>query len=124
MTLRHLKIFLEVCRCGGMSAAAEKLGLAQPAVSLAVRELEESCGVRLFDRISHKLYLTEDGRELLKYARQIVSLCDEMEDRVRSRSGFRLASHRFQHHGRHAPHAGICENVSSQVSSGQGSCDD
>ena len=89
MTLRHLKIFLEVCRSGGITAAAEKLGLAQPAVSLAVRELEDSCGVRLFDRISRRLYLTEDGEELLKYARQIVSLCGEAEDHVRNRNGLR-----------------------------------
>ena len=68
MTLRHLKIFVTVCQCGGMTAAGEKLYLAQPSVSLAIRELEDYYGVKLFDRISHKLFLTESGRRLQEYA--------------------------------------------------------
>ena len=47
VTLRHLKIFVTVCDCGSMTQAAGRLYLAQPAVSLAIRELEEAYGVRL-----------------------------------------------------------------------------
>ncbi len=83
MTLRHLRIFLTVCETGSMTEAARRLFTAQPSVSLAVREMEEYYGVRLFDRISKKLYLTETGKRLLQYARHIISLFDEMEQGIR-----------------------------------------
>lgn len=84
MTLRHLKIFVTVCNCNSITAAAEKLYLAQPSVSLAISELEKYYGIKLFDRISKKLYLTEPGVQLLDYATHIVALFDEMEKDVRN----------------------------------------
>ena len=86
MTLRHLKIFVAVCESDSITAAAEKLYLAQPAVSLAIRELEEYYDIRLFDRISRRLYLTEAGREFLSYASHIVALFNEMEQGARDLS--------------------------------------
>ena len=86
MTRRHLAIFTAVCDAGSATAAAEKLHLTQPAVSLAVRELERHYGVRLFDRLSHRLYLTEAGKELLQYARPILSLFEGAETGVRDRN--------------------------------------
>lgn len=88
MTLRHMKIFVKVCRCKSATEAAEKLGIAQPAVSLAIRELERYYGVRLFDRISHRLFLTEEGKQLLLYAEKIVSLFDEAESGLHNRDFF------------------------------------
>lgn len=88
MTLRHLRIFAAVCDCKSVTAAARRLGIAQPAVSLAVRELEEHYGVRLFDRIAHRLYLTEAGGELLSYARRILSLFDEMSGDLQNWDSF------------------------------------
>ena len=88
MTLRHMKIFTAVCDCKSATGAAKRLGIAQPAVSLAVKELEEHYGIRLFDRISHKLYLTEEGKELLSYARKIVSLFDGMENGLKDWDSF------------------------------------
>lgn len=85
MTLRHLKIFVSVCECGGVTLAAEKLYLAQPSVSLAIRELEEFYDTRLFDRIARRLRLTDSGQKLLSYASHIVSMCDQMEREMRSR---------------------------------------
>ena len=89
MTLRHLHIFVAVCEEDSITKAAEKLRFAQPAVSLAVKELEEYYDVKLFDRISKRLYLTDAGRKLLEYAAHIVSLFSEMEDNIRQweRSG-------------------------------------
>lgn len=77
MTLRHLRIFVAVCTWGSITRAAEKLHMAQPSVSLAIRELEEYYQLQLFDRISRKLYLTGDGERFLKYASHITSLFDE-----------------------------------------------
>ena len=56
--------------------------MSQPSVSQAVREMEEHYGVRLFDRISKKLFLTDQGQRVLQYGRHIVSLMDEMEAAV------------------------------------------
>ncbi len=84
MTLRHMKIFVTVCQCNSVTAAAEKLIIAQPSVSLAIRELEEYYDIKLFDRISRKLYITEAGSKFLDYAIHIVSLFDDMEKEIRN----------------------------------------
>lgn len=79
MTIRHIKIFSAVCECGSITAAADKLYIAQPSISLAIRELEDYCGVKLFDRISKKLYLTEAGKNMLEHVSNILALFDEIE---------------------------------------------
>jgi len=79
MTIRHLKIFVTVCEEGSISKAGQKLFMAQPTVSYAVSELEIHYGVKLFDRLYKRLYLTDSGRKLLPYAQHIVSMFDEME---------------------------------------------
>lgn len=83
MTVRHLKIFVAVCEAGSITGAGQRLFMAQPTVSQAVADLEKHYGVRLFDRISRRLHLTDAGRRLLPYARHIVSLFDEMEAGIR-----------------------------------------
>ena len=73
MTLRHLEIFSAVCAQGSFTKAAEKLNMAQPAVSLAIRELETFYAVRLFERMNRRVYLTEAGRTLRQYADTVLS---------------------------------------------------
>lgn len=68
-----------VAECGKMRAAAEKLYISQPAVSQAVQELEEHYHVKLFERLSQKLSITEMGKLLLTYARQTVELFENTE---------------------------------------------
>jgi DNA-binding transcriptional LysR family regulator len=80
MTIRHLKIFIEVVDSGKMSTAAEKLYISQPTVSQAIKELEEHYGGLLFERLSKKLYITEMGEKLLSYARNVVKMFDDMEE--------------------------------------------
>lgn len=85
MTVRHMKIFKTVCECGcSITKAAEKLNMTQPAVSLAVSELENYYGIKLFDRISRRLYLSEAGKMFLEYANTITLTFDDMEKRIRS----------------------------------------
>lgn len=86
MTLRHLKIFISVCECGGATRAAEELHVAQPVVSTAVAELENYYGVRLFERISQRLILTDRGRELLVKAKDAVAGFDDFERLAREGS--------------------------------------
>ena len=82
MTIRHLRIFIEVADTGKMSAAASKLYISQPTVSQAIKDLEEHYGMLLFERLSKKLYITEKGERLLSYARNIVKQFDDMEEKV------------------------------------------
>lgn len=83
MTLRHLKIFLCVAESGGMTSAAQKLYVSQPTVSQAISELEKYYGVRLFERLSQKLYITDDGQKMLYYARHIMDTFSDMENVMR-----------------------------------------
>jgi DNA-binding transcriptional LysR family regulator len=55
VTIRHLRIFIEVVDSGKMSTAASRLFISQPTVSQAIKELEEHYGGLLFDRLSKKL---------------------------------------------------------------------
>lgn len=84
MTLRHIKIFVAVCETGSATAAGEKLFIAQPSISLAISELEDYYGVKLFDRLSKRLYITEAGKHFLEYASHIVKIFEEMETEIRN----------------------------------------
>lgn len=77
MTIRHLQIFKTVCDCGGITAAAERLNVTQPSVSLAMRELETFYGARLFDRMNRGVYPTEAGLLLRRYAEEILASFEE-----------------------------------------------
>lgn len=78
-TVRHLELFVAACSCGGVSAAARELGVSQPSVSQAVRDLEGYFGVALFDRVSRRMDATDAGRRLLDCARVILDDLDELE---------------------------------------------
>jgi len=64
MDLNAIRTFIEVVRAGGFSAAARRLGMPRSTVSLRVRTLEGSLGVRLFKRSTRAVALTEEGRAL------------------------------------------------------------
>lgn len=79
-----MRIFVSVFQKNSITKAAQELHLAQPSVSLAVRELEEYYGIRLFDRIGRHIAPTECGKEFYEYAVHIVSLFNEMEQKMRN----------------------------------------
>ena len=86
MTLRHFNIFVAVCDKMNMTKAAEGLFISQSAVSQAISELEAHYGVRLFERLSRKLYITLAGEKLLSYARYIIKLNMELESDMKTLS--------------------------------------
>jgi len=86
MTIRHLRIFIEVAECGKMRAAAEKMFISQPTVSQAIKELEMHYGVLLFQRLKKKLYITDEGNRLLFYAKDVVEQFDLLEEKMWSLS--------------------------------------
>lgn len=79
MTIRHLKIFTTVADLGGMSKAAKELHISQPSISQAIGELEKYYGVKLFERLSQKLYLTKEGELMLSFSRHILDSFAQME---------------------------------------------
>ena len=70
MDTRRLQHFVAVVDHGGFTAASKAVFVSQPALSLAVKELEADLGVKLFDRIGRRVQLTEAGSALLGPARQ------------------------------------------------------
>lgn len=71
LSLDRLRAFAYVVELGSFSAAAERLELTQPAISLQVRELEKHVGVRLIERVGRRAAPTAAGEELLGHARRI-----------------------------------------------------
>lgn len=79
MDLAELQVFLTVAREGSFSRAAERLYRTQPAVSLAIRKLEESLGQPLFVRGARPVRLTDAGSLLREYAERLLNLRDEVK---------------------------------------------
>jgi DNA-binding transcriptional LysR family regulator len=79
LTLRQLKIFAAVARHLSHSRAAQELFLSQPAVSMQIKQLEQSVGLPLFDQVGKQIHLTEAGREMQHYSRAIEQQLDEMD---------------------------------------------
>ena len=83
MQLPDLAAFLAVASDRSFSAAARRLHRTQPAISQAVRRIEDELGERLFDRSSRDGTLTEAGRLLQDYAQRLLGLASEAEQAVR-----------------------------------------
>jgi len=93
LTLRQLKVFEAVARHLNHTRAAEELHMTQPAVSMQVKQLEESLDVALFEQLGKRIHLTEAGQEVLSYARSITQQLDELEgvlNRIKGLGGGRL----------------------------------
>jgi DNA-binding transcriptional LysR family regulator len=81
--LKHLATFVAVAEELNFHRAADRLTMAQPAVSRVVLELEERLGVKLLERTTRKVKLTESGRYLLGEAQDILGRIDVAENTVR-----------------------------------------
>lgn len=72
MELRHLRYLLAVVDAGTISAASQRLRIAQPAISRQLRNLERELGLTLFDRAGPRMHLSAAGRAFLPVARDLV----------------------------------------------------
>ena len=84
MDLKNLEIFIYVAEQNSFTKAAQKLGYTQAAISFQIKQLEQSLGVMLFERINHSIKLTPKGKELLTIAHRILDLSDEMVKTAKS----------------------------------------
>lgn len=89
MTIRHFQIFNTVCTTGSFTEAAQQLNMTQPAVSMAIKELEANYRTKLFERANRRIFLTEAGNMLRSYSENIVTQTDEAEAVLRDSAGFK-----------------------------------
>jgi DNA-binding transcriptional LysR family regulator len=92
MTLRQLEVFLAIARAGSYRQGAEALHTSQPALSQHVRELEGELGVRLFDRLSRGVILTEAGRLLEERANRVFATLTDVREVLGELQGLRRGS--------------------------------
>ena len=81
MNLKQLEAFVHVAEGGSFSKAAKDLFLTQPTVSAHISSLEKELNVRLFIRNTKEVNLSDDGKELYKYAKQMIDLQKKIEER-------------------------------------------
>lgn len=94
ITLRQLQVFDAVAKNLSYTAAAKALYLSQPAVSMQIKQLEDSLGLALFEQLGKKIYLTEAGREFYNHARAIsreLAEADEVMEQLKGLGRGRLA---------------------------------
>ena len=81
MNLKQLEAFVQVSESGSFSKAAKELFLTQPTISAHMSSLEKELNVRLFIRNTKEVSLSDDGKDLYRYAKQITDLEKAIEER-------------------------------------------
>ncbi len=79
LDFRKLEVFLKVYELRSFSKASSLLYLAQPTITLHIKDLEEELGVNLFDRHTRKVIPSKAGKVVYKYGREIINLLKQME---------------------------------------------
>ncbi|MGN0385282.1 MAG: LysR family transcriptional regulator [Lachnospiraceae bacterium] len=81
MTILQLKYVIGVANSSSVREAANRMFVSQPALSMSIQELEKELGIQIFNRTTKGIFLTEEGREFLSYAKQAVSQYELIEDK-------------------------------------------
>ena len=79
MTLQQLRYLIAIAEAGSISSAANNIYASQSNLSIAIKELENEFGLTIFTRTNRGVALTNEGTELLAYARQVVEQADMLE---------------------------------------------
>lgn len=80
MEIRNLNTFIQAAESNSFTRAAKILGYTQSTVSFQIKQLEEEFGCTLFERINHRIILTDKGRLLLEYAENIMQATSELKE--------------------------------------------
>lgn len=95
MTIMQMRYFMEICRQGTLSKAATSLYISQPALTLAIRDLEKQLGIRIFKRVGKNLVLTLEGEFLREklggLLKNLDGILDEINDFSNNKKHIRLA---------------------------------
>ncbi|TBL71089.1 LysR family transcriptional regulator [Paenibacillus thalictri] len=82
INLEWYRIFWHTAKAGNLTKAAQELYITQPSVSYAIKQLEESFGLKLFHRLSKGVELTEEGKALLDYVESSLALLQSAESKL------------------------------------------
>lgn len=85
MNISQIKYVLEVANSSSIREAATRLYISQPALSASIKELEDELGILIFERTNKGIYLTDEGREFVSYAKKVASQYEIMEERYLSK---------------------------------------
>lgn len=92
MELRQLRYFVKTAELLNFSEAARELNVAQSTLSQQVRQLENELNIRLFDRNSHEIILTEAAREILPFALKTIKDADNCVSKIQDLSGLKTGT--------------------------------
>ena len=97
MNFQQCRYVEVVARVGSFSQAAKELYMTQPNLSCSIKDLENELGVQLFTRSNTGTRLTEDGHDVLKYAKRIIGELDLLQQRYHDqfKKSFTVASHHY-----------------------------
>jgi len=88
MEIKHLRSFIAIVEEMSFSRAAQRLRIAQPALSVQIRTLEEELGIKLFERTSRAIQITPEGTIFLTEARNVLAAAERAKDQAhRARHG-------------------------------------
>ncbi|MCR1954506.1 LysR family transcriptional regulator [Clostridioides mangenotii] len=87
MEIRHLQTFITIVELEGFTKAAEHLGYAQSTITSHIQILENELGESLFDRLGKKIVLTNLGKELVPYAKQMLHVYKEIKNITSEQNG-------------------------------------
>lgn len=104
MTLQQCTYVLKIAECGSFNEAAKQLFIAQSSISVSVKSLERELGIRIFQRVGNGIFLTEEGAEFIRYARQIVEQSNFIYHRYSEASSYRRLFVSTQHYDFVADH--------------------
>lgn len=83
----HLRVFVRIAACRSFAQAADQMGLPRASVSLALQQLEARLGVRLLNRTTRRVGLTQDGEALLERAAALIADMEDIEQQFRPAGG-------------------------------------
>lgn len=87
MEIRHLQSFITIVELEGFTKAAEHLGYAQSTITSHIQILENELGESLFDRLGKKIVLTNVGKDLVPYAKQMLHVYKEIKNLTSEQNG-------------------------------------
>lgn len=108
MDMKNINTFIYTAELGSFTKAAELLGYSQSTVSFQIRQLEEELGTVLFERINRTVALTDQGKEILRYAHRMKQLAGEMQEMVQPKQEVRG-------HLRIAMSDSLCEEIAEKL---------
>lgn len=80
MNIIHIKYAVEIAKAGSINKASENLGMAQPNISRAIKDLEADLKITIFDRSAKGMNLTPEGKDFIAYAQKILDQLNDLEN--------------------------------------------